>query len=281
MIYKDIAGIKIPAVGTGTWEMGGRDKPDYSKDTHWVNILQKAISLGMWHIDTAEYYGGGHAEELTGLAIRDFKRNEVFITSKVWSTNLKKPDMLRAAERSLNRLGTSFFDLYLIHFPNPSVPVEEAIEAMNDLAEQGITRLIGVSNFEKPQLEKAIRASSIPIAANQIEYGLLSRNQGIYTQNAENDIIPFCKEHNISIIAWRPLGKDNFGKLATNPLILSLSKKYQKTPAQIAINWVISHDNMITIPKTGSFEHLIDNAEAADFEMHKNDIDALQKTFLQ
>jgi len=281
LIYKNIAGIKVPSVGTGTWEMGGRNTPDYSKDSHWVNIIQKAISLGMGHIDTAEIYGGGHAEELTGLAIRDFRRNDLFITSKVWHTNLKKSDVLRAAERSLSRLGTGYFDLYLIHFPNPSVPVEETIEAMNFLADQKLTRLIGVSNFEKPLLEKAIRASSYPIAANQIEYGLLSRNKGVYTQNAENEIIPYCRENNISIIAWRPLGKDNFGKLASNPFILSLSKKYQKTPAQIALNWVVSNDNVLTIPKTGSFEHLFDNALSTDFELSKTDRDILNKTFTQ
>ncbi|MEM3898074.1 MAG: aldo/keto reductase, partial [Nitrososphaerota archaeon] len=126
-------GEKIAAIGLGTWMIGGGTSPDYSRDRDAIEVIRYAIELGITHIDTAEMYGGGHAEELVGEAIRVFKRDEVFIASKVWHTNLRYDDVLRACERSLKRLQTSHIDLYYIHWPSDVIPLSETMRAMERL----------------------------------------------------------------------------------------------------------------------------------------------------
>ena len=262
MIMKTIGNIEVPAIGLGTWEMGGRMEPDFSQDKHWIDIIRKGIELGLTHIDTAEMYGNGHTEELVGEAIKDVPRKDLFITTKVWSTHLKHDDLLRACENSLKRLKIDYVDLYLIHFPNPSVPLQESLAAMNLLVEQKLVKLIGMSNFNRSDLEKALRYTTQPIAANQIEYSLLARNKGTYVDGAENEIIPFCRENNITIIAWRPLGKEKFPILASHPVIQQICNRYKASPAQIALAWLIHQKGIVTIPKTGNLQHLTENADA-------------------
>ena len=207
MIYKKISDYNVPAVGLGTWEMGGGEQADYSHDRHWITIIRSAIENGLTHIDTAEMYGNGHTEELVGEAIKGFPRQNLFITTKVWLTHLRSNDLFSSFEKSLRQLQTDYIDLYLVHHPNPDIPLEETLMAMNRLVEQKRVRAIGVSNFDISLIKEAVRISSVPISAVQIEYSLLARNSGIYTQNQEKEIIPYCQENQIAVIAWRPLGK--------------------------------------------------------------------------
>ncbi len=279
MIYKKISDYNVPAVGSGTWEMGGGEQADYSHDRHWITIIRSAIENGLTHIDTAEMYGNGHTEELVGEAIKGFPRQNLFITTKVWLTHLRSNDLFSSFEKSLRQLQTDYIDLYLVHHPNPDIPLEETLMAMNRLVEQKRVRAIGVSNFDISLIKEAVRISSVPISAVQIEYSLLARNSGIYTQNQEKEIIPYCQENQIAVIAWRPLGKTNYIRLATNDVIKKIAEKYHATPAQIALIWLIAQKNILAIPKTGSLEHLIENSKASDIDLSMEDGKLLREAF--
>jgi diketogulonate reductase-like aldo/keto reductase len=277
MIYKNLgADHQLPAIGLGTWEMGGREAPEVSQNHLYIDSIQFALSKGLTHIDTAAYYGNGQSEIIVGQAIQAFNRPNVFITTKVWHTQLRKNDLLASAYKSIERLKTNYIDLLLIHFPNPDVPHAESMEALNLLVEQKLVKHIGVSNYSVTQLQDAMRYSSSPIEANQIEYSLNARNAGLYTQNMESEIIPFCLQNNILVIAWRPLGKGKLLQIKPTDLLGKLALKYAKTPAQIALNWVASKPGVITIPKATSQMHIIENAQAVDWSLSAQDILALE-----
>jgi len=278
MERKETNGIKIPALGIGTWRMGGFEEKDTTNDKEDIIAIKEAISLGFTHIDTAEFYGNGHTEELVGEAIKDFDRKSLFITTKVKSDNLKYNDVISAAKRSLKRLGTDYIDLYLIHWPNPEIPIEETMKAMNELVEKGMVKFIGVSNFSVKELQEAQKHSKNKIIANQIEYNLLTRTNGIFTNNMETEIIPYCRKNSILFIAWRPLAK---GKLAKPGFALldELAKKYSKTQSQIAINWLVSKENIVTIVKAANKKHLKENLGALGWKLDKEDMEKLDKQF--
>ncbi|MEM1654989.1 MAG: aldo/keto reductase [Nitrososphaerota archaeon] len=265
-------GEKIAAIGLGTWGIGGGMSPDYSADKQAIEAIQYAIELGMNHIDTAEIYGGGHSEELVGEAIKKFRRDEVFIASKVWHTNLKYDDVLRACERSLKRLQTSHIDLYYIHWPNPLIPLSETMRALERLHDEGRIRYIGVSNFSASLIEEARSyLSHADIVANQVEYSL-------YERSIERDLIPYCYEKGITVVAYSPLGQ---GKLyrelsSSRPskrvrVLREVAERYSKTPIQVALNWVIWREHVITIPKSIRKEHLEENAGAAGWRLDEMD----------
>ena len=265
-------GEKIAAIGLGTWGIGGGMSPDYSPDKQAIEAIRYAIELGMNHIDTAEIYGGGHSEELVGEAIKKFRRDEVFIASKVWHTNLKYDDVLRACERSLKRLQTSHIDLYYIHWPNPLIPLSETMRALERLHDEGRIRYIGVSNFSASLIEEARSyLSHADVVANQVEYSL-------YERSIERDLIPYCYEKGITVVAYSPLGQ---GKLyrelsSSRPskrvrVLREVAERYSKTPIQVALNWVIWREHVITIPKSIRKEHLEENAGAAGWRLDEMD----------
>ena len=173
-------------LGLGTWEVGGRMSRDTSRDAEAITAIKKAIELGYTHIDTAEMYGGGHSEELVGLAINDFDRDSLFITTKVLPEHLRYKDVIKSAEGSLKRLKTDYIDLYLIHIPNPKIPIKETMQAMDLLLSQQKIRFIGVSNFSCQQLKEAQGSTENKIVNNQIEYNLLTRRSGMYNVNIES-----------------------------------------------------------------------------------------------
>jgi len=271
MDFKELApGQKIPVLGIGTWEMGGRMTPEYSNDEKHINAIRLAIDLGMTHIDTAEMYGGGHTEELVAEAIKGMNRENLFITTKVSPENLRYDDVLKAADRSLKRMRLDYIDLYLVHIPNPGIPIKHTMKAMDRLVEDNIIRFMGVSNFNVAQLKEAQRFCSNRIVTNQIEYNLFSRNIGMYNQNMESEIVPYCLEHEITITAWRPLDKGMIGRKKI-PILDEMVSKYKKTRAQIAIHWLISQDNIITIPKASNPVHIRENMGALEWKMDQED----------
>jgi diketogulonate reductase-like aldo/keto reductase len=262
----------------GTWEIGGRMSRDTSYDAEGIAAIRGAIELGYNHIDTAEMYGAGHSEELVGLAIKDFKRESLFITTKVLPEHLRYNDCIKAAEGSLKRLKTDYIDLYLIHIPNPEIPIEETMKAMDLLVRQKKIRFIGVSNFSVKQLKEAQRCTENKIVNNQIEYNLLTRHSGMYNVNIESEIVPFCQENEIIITAWKPLVKGILFR-EKNKLLEELIEKYSKTLAQIAINWLISKKNIITIPKSTNPKHLKENLGALGWKLEQEDIKRLDEDF--
>ena len=279
MEFKELSdGVKIPVLGIGTWKMGGGFSADSTHDKEEILAIKAAVRLGMTHIDTAELYGNGHAEELVGEAIREFKREELFITTKVKSENLRYDYLISAAKRSLKRLRTSYVDLYLIHSPNPDIPIEETMKAMDCLVENKLTRFIDVSNFSVEQIEEAQKHAKNKIVANQIEYNLLTRNRGQFTNDMESEIIPYCQKNGVIVIAYRPLTKGELAKPEIK-LLDELAEKYGRTQAQIALNWLISKPNIVTIPKAVRVEHIKENLGAIGWRLNEEDMRRLDYDF--
>ncbi|MBN1693850.1 aldo/keto reductase [candidate division WOR-3 bacterium] len=277
MEYKNLTkNTKIPVLGLGTWEIGGRMSRDTSYDAEGIAAIRGAIELGYTHIDTAEMYGAGHSEELVGLAIKDFDRDSLFITTKVLPEHLRYKDVIKSAEGSLKRLKTDYIDLYLIHVPNPKISIKETMQAMDLLVKQKKIRFIGVSNFSVEQLKEAQDFTENKIVNNQIEYNLLTRHSGMYNVNIESEIIPFCQENEIIITAWKPLVKGILFR-EKNKLLEELALKYDKTLSQIAINWLINKKNIITIPKSTNFKHLKENLGALGWKLSEEDMKKLDE----
>jgi diketogulonate reductase-like aldo/keto reductase len=260
-------GNKIPVLGLGTWAIGGKWEPDYSKDNQELEAIENALNLGYRHIDTAEAYGIGHTEELVGKAIKNFPRKSLFITTKVVGENLRYQNVRKACEGSLKRLGINYIDLYLIHWPNFSIPLEETFKALNELVYEGKVRYLGVSNFGLDDLRKAMELSETPIITNQVHYNLLVKDV------EENGVLSFCEKNKILITAYQPIER---GEVADIKLVQELAKKYNKTPAQIALNYLISDPNVIAIPKAVRIEHQKENLGALDFELEDEDLKMLK-----
>lgn len=263
--------VYLPIIGFGTWEIGGRFTPDYSADKQAIEIIRLAVKKDITFIDTAEMYGAGHSEEIVGEAIKEFDRKRLFIATKVWSSNLRYYDVLRALDGSLKRLKLEYVDLYQIHWPNPGIPLRETMKAMEKLVMDGKTRFIGVSNFCVRDMEEATSyLSHTDIVSNQVLYNIIDR--GI-----ENEILPFCKENNITIIAYRPLAKGLVAQEPYKTRLEVIGKKYGKTALQVALNWVLRHENVVAIPRTLNPKHLEEILGSINWMMSEEDYEELSK----
>ncbi len=256
-------GQKIPLIGLGTWTFGGGMSANHYMDEKHVDTIKIAIKMGYSHIDTAEMYGEGHTEELVGRAIKDFSRENLFITTKVWSSNLRYRDVLNAFRGSLKRLDTDYVDLYLIHWPNSSIPLEETFRAFNELAQSGQTRYVGVSNFDLNKLKQAQRLSDSPIATNQVEYSVLTRGP------ERNGVLEYCQDQNILLTAYEPLGK---GRVIHDSGVQQIAFKYKLSIAQVALYWLIQKQKVITIPMSANVEHLRENLKAVEINLTEEDL---------
>jgi len=238
---------KISTIGMGTWRMGTHGTSQ--ERAGQVRALRRGIELGINLIDTAEIYATGRSEEVVGEAVRDV-RKDVFIATKVAPGHLRYDDVIRACKGSLRRLGTSYVDLYQVHWPDPSVPIKETMAAMEKLVDDGAVRYVGVSNFSVEETEEA-RASLArnEIISNQVEYSLEDRR-------AERDVLPYCAKEEITLIAYSPLAR---GRIADS-VPKAILQKYSMTPAQVMLNWVTRHEQVVAIPKAASIPHLEENA---------------------
>ena len=261
----------FPLLGMGTWGMGGKYERDERNADESVEILSYGFDLGLTLVDVAELYGAGLTETIVGRSLKGRRREDIRIVTKVYKNHLHFDDVLRAAEGSLTRLNTAYIDLYIIHWPNPDVPLQETMRALEALVERGLVRAIGVSNFSVPLLTDALsHLKNTTLSANEIEYNLSSRD-------AEKEVLQFCKKNNIHVIASRPFAK---GALLSGvyDAMSTLAAKYGKTPAQIALNWII-RQNITAIPKTGSKEHLRENAGAVGWSLTEKDAQLLQNAY--
>lgn len=263
----------IPVMGLGTWLMGGTKTRDPNNDDAAdIQGVKNAIEAGITLIDTAENYAEGQAERIIGTAIIDYDRKKLFLTSKVDKTHLHYDDLLNACKKSLERLGTDYLDLYLIHAPNDEVPLEESMRAMDALVEKGLVKNMGVSNFKTKRLFEAQKLTKNKIVTNQVYYNLINR------EPETDGLIEYCQKNDVILTAYRPTDKGSL--LHEVPLIVvEMTKKYSKTPVQIMLNWLISQDNVITIPKMTKPEHIKENLGAVDWLMEKEDIEKLRKEF--
>ena len=273
MEYRALAeGAKVSALGLGTWTMGGRSGADSSRDDEEISAIRAGIGLGMTHIDTAEYYGAGHAEELVGEAIKAYDRRDLFITSKVWRNHLKYDDLIASMKASLKRLGLDYVDLYLIHWPNPEVPLAETMRGLEYCAEEGYTRLIGVSNFSASLLMEAqTHLRDHRLIADQVEYSLME-------QGPRRELLPYCMENNVMLIAYTPLAKGRLAKPGY-AVLDSLAEKYGRTQAQVSLNWLISQENVVAIPKASRLGHLRDNLGSLGWRLSEEDSGRLSEAF--
>lgn len=265
------SGFSLPAYGLGTWQMGGRFDRDESNDEADIAAIKSAIDHGVTHIDTAESYGAGHAEELVAEAIKGYDRKKLIIATKVSAEHQSYEGVMKAVEASLARLGTNYIDLYLLHrYPEPGTPIAETMKAMDELVAQGTVKNIGVCNMTANRLKEAQKHSQSKIIYNQLHYSLECREPVV------RGVIEYCQGNDMFVSAWGPLSK---GSLLEAPILDEIAKKYGKTPYQVALNWLISQPNVITIPKTTQLEHLEENLGALGFELAQEDIEKLTKDF--
>jgi diketogulonate reductase-like aldo/keto reductase len=266
-------GCTIPVLGLGTWLMGGNKVRNPENDDNADIIgIKTALEMGITHIDTAENYAEGHAEELVGLATAGFERKNLFLASKVDPSHLHTDDLLKALQQSLERLHTDYLDLYMIHAPNDTVPLAESINALNTAADKKLVRHIGVSNFTAERLKGAQKYTSHPIVVNQVYYN-------VKTREPETDgLLSYCQQNDIFLEAYRPLNK---GALETKSisLLAQLAEKYKKTTTQIALNWLTSQTNIIILVKMTKPNHIQENIGATGWEMSSDDIELARAQF--
>ncbi|MBW6422653.1 aldo/keto reductase [Rhizobium sp. XQZ8] len=258
------SGISVPALGLGTWNMG----EDARKAAIEIESLKRGLDLGMTLIDTAEMYGEGGAEKVTGQAIAG-RRDEVFLVSKVYPWNAYRKGVIEACERSLGRLKTDRLDLYLLHWRGEH-PLAETVAGFEELRKAGKIGAWGVSNFDLDDMEELMRVpDGENCAANQVLYNLSRR--GI-----EYDLLPWCQEQNIPIMAYSPIEQ---GRILRNGELIRIAKAYQATPAQVALAFLLERDGVIAIPKSASPDRTAENAAAVELDLSDEDLSALDIAF--
>lgn len=265
------SGFELPVYGLGLWQMGGRAEPDTSKDDLEINAIRAAIDVGITHIDTAESYGHGHAEELLGRALDGYERKKLFIASKVSAWNQSYDGVHRSFEASLKRIGTDYLDLYLLHrYPEAGIPIANTMRALDELVAQGAIKNLGVCNLSPNRFKEAQRHTKNKLVCDQVHYNVQ------YREVEKTGVVKFCQENDVMLVAWRPVQK---GSLPQSTLLEELARKYNKTSMQIAINWLISQENVVTISKTSSLDHLHENLGAIGWTMEEEDIERIRKDF--
>jgi len=268
MKYETIHSLSLPKIGFGDWKIGGESTPDLTLDAASMTAIISALEIGYTHFDTAEYYAGGHAEELLGRAVRETKtkRENIFITSKVSPEHLDHDNVIKSCENSLRRLGMETIDLYLIHWPIVGMNLEETFRALNKLARDGKVRHLGVSNFKLKLLKQAQSFSDTPIITNQVPYSLPNH---IYV---ENGVIEYCQQNDILVTAYSPV---KFRSIRVNKVLGEVAKAHAATPFQIALAWLIAQPRVITIPMSFNPAHIKENFDAADIELSAEEISKL------
>ncbi|OGZ19954.1 MAG: hypothetical protein A2626_00770 [Candidatus Nealsonbacteria bacterium RIFCSPHIGHO2_01_FULL_38_55] len=255
----------LPAIGQG---MG-----DYPWDENQISVLREGIDLGMNLIDTAENYDNGNSETIIGKAIKGI-REKVIICTKFAPEHNSYNDVLTAVEGSLKRLKTDYIDIYQMHWPNPKIPFKKTMEAMEKLVCQGKIKYIGLSNLYLEQIKEVQKAlDKNKIYSFQVEYNFFDRF-------IENNILPYCEKEKIITIAYSPLDQGRIIPEDNDKLKIfeKIAEKYNKTIAQIALNWLIAHPVVIAIP-TANRKYIKENAGAADFEISKEDFNKISDLY--
>lgn len=238
-------GARIPALGFGTYTL---------EDEACELAVRTALEVGYRHIDTAAAYGN---EEGVGRAIRNsgVERDALFVTTKVWWTDIAPGDLERSAEESLQRLGLSHVDLLLIHWPNPAIPLADTMGALCDVKRRGLTRHIGVSNFSARLVEEAVGLADEPLVANQCE---------CHPYLDQGKIRAACEKHGLAFVSYAPLGK---GELTRDPLVQDIAAAHGKTPAQVILRWHVQMPGTVAIPKSGNRARIAENFGIFDFAL--------------
>jgi diketogulonate reductase-like aldo/keto reductase len=260
-------GRDVPVIGQGTWYLEAGDRAAA------IAALRRGIDLGMTHVDTAEMYGAGVAEELVGEAIAG-RRDEVFLVSKVLPQNATRTGTRIACERSLARLRTDRLDGYLLHWREDD-PLEETIAAFEQLGREGKILSWGVSNFDVPDLEEVEKiAGPGRSACNQVLYHLRERA-------IEHDVLPWCEQHGLAVVAYSPFGHVTFpGPHTRGGRVLErIAAARGATPRQVALRFLVRRPPLFAIPKASNLEHAAENAGAGDLQLTEAELKLIDEAF--
>lgn len=237
-------GARIPLVGLGTWELRGRT---------CTRVVEQALRLGYRHVDTAQMYEN-EREVGEGLRASRIKRDEIFVTTKIWPSHFSPPELERATKERLAQLRLTEVDLLLLHWPNPKVPLSETIPALCKMKREGYARHIGVSNFTTAMIDEAVRLSSEPLVCNQIE---------VHPFLDQSRVITAARRHGMAIIAYSPIAK---GATKSDAVLVRIGKTHGKTGAQVSLRYLVQQ-GIVVIPRTSKVERLAENLDIFDFTL--------------
>lgn len=245
MLYIDVKGLRVPALGLGTWELTGAG---------CARAVRQALEIGYRHIDTAQAYEN---EAAVGRALAEsgLDRGEVFLSTKIWMSNVRYDDAKRSVDESLRALRTDHVDLLLIHWPVPAVPVAETLRAMIELRAEGRTRAIGVSNFTVPLLEEAAAVPGADLVCNQVEY---------HPFLSQRPVLDWLRRHGMMLTAYSPLAR---GEVFRNATLRRIGERHGKSAGQVALRWLVQQERVSAIPKASGEAHMRSNFEIFDFAL--------------
>src|SRR5882757_2717603 len=249
MNFIEANGAKIPAIGLGTWELRGRT---------CARLVEQALRLGYRHIDTAQVYEN-EREVGEGLRGSGVKRDEIFITTKVWTSHFTPNDLERSVKESLVRLRLTEVDLLLLHWPNPQVPLSETLGALARAKQLGLARHIGVSNFTVALIEEAVAACPEPLVCDQVEY---------HPYLEQTKVREACARHGMAVVAYSPVAK---GRVKNDHTLQRIGQIHDKTAAQVCLRWLVQQ-NVAAIPRTSRIERLSENIDIFDFALSDDEM---------
>lgn len=251
MTYQNIKGEDVPALGLGTWRLEGKV---------CIKVIERALEVGYRHIDTAQAYEN---EKEVGRALNQssIDRDDLFLTTKVQRDRLTPDQVRESTQQSLKRLGVDYVDLLLVHWPSDDVPVEQTLQAMRKLQEEGKVRYIGVSNFTPSLLEEALEA--VPLFCNQVEY---------HPFLSQDELLAVMRRHGMLLTAYSPIAR---GKVLDDETLQQISEAHGKSPVQVALRWLIQQDGVAAIPKAADEDHLESNFDIFDFELSGEEMDRI------
>jgi aryl-alcohol dehydrogenase-like predicted oxidoreductase len=293
--YVEVGGVRLSAIGLGTWQFGSREwgyGNEYA-DTEAIAITQRALDLGINLIDSAEIYAFGKSERIVGKAIEG-RRDEAFLATKVFPIMPLAPIVEQRGKASAQRLGVERIDLYQVHWPNPVIPTGTTMQGMAALQREGVVEHVGVSNFGLAKWQQAERELGGPVLTNQVQYSLAVRKP-------DRNLVPWAQENDRIVIAYSPLAQGLLsakydgtntpgGVRAGNALFLpenieraqpmftalrEIAAAHDAKPAQVALAWVIHHPNVVAIPGASNVGQLESNAAAADLELTDDEFERL------
>jgi diketogulonate reductase-like aldo/keto reductase len=254
MLFVAANGAKIPAIGLGTWELRGRT---------CARLVEQALKLGYRHIDTAQAYDN-EREVGEGLRASRVRRDELFVTTKVWTTHFAPHELERSTKESLTKLRMSEVDLLLLHWPNPQVPLVETLGALAHVKKLGMARHIGVSNFTVALIEEAVAICPEPLVCDQVEY---------HPYLEQTKVRETCARHGMAVVAYSPIAK---GRIRNDQTLAQIGQAHGKTSAQVCLRWLVQQ-NVSAIPRTSRIERLSENIEIFDFALSDDEMQLISR----
>lgn len=245
MIIVEANGARIPAIGFGTWDLP-QDRVQA--------LVEHAIATGYRHVDTAQMYRN-EREVGAGLKGSGVKRDEIFLTTKIWPDLFRADELKRAADERLRLLGVDEVDLLLLHWPAKDVPLAETIEALNEIRESGKARHIGISNFTVAMIEEAVRLSAAPLVTNQVEY---------HPYLSQTKVMGALRRHGMALTAYCPIAR---GKVLADPVIGEVAEAHGRSATQVTLRWLVQQEGVVAIPRSSNEARIAENLAVFDFTL--------------